>query len=74
MHYRIPIGTVMLAVVLGVTMGNARAFDETKYPNRKGQWLLVIPKTPFVVPYRVRDDVLEILRVYHHARRWPERM
>ena len=35
---------------------------------------LVIPKTPFVVPYRVRDDVLEVLRVYHHARRWPERL
>jgi toxin ParE1/3/4 len=35
---------------------------------------LVIPKTPFVVPYRVRDGVLEVLRVYHHARRWPERL
>jgi toxin ParE1/3/4 len=34
----------------------------------------VVPKTPFVVPYRVRDDVLEILRVYHHARRWPGRL
>jgi toxin ParE1/3/4 len=30
---------------------------------------LVIPKTPFVIPYRVRDDVLEVLRAYHHARR-----
>src|SRR6202049_4346655 len=30
---------------------------------------LVIPKTPFVVPYRVHNDVLQILRVYHHARR-----
>jgi toxin ParE1/3/4 len=35
---------------------------------------LVIPKTPFVVPYRVRGVALEILRVYHHARRWPERL
>ena len=35
---------------------------------------LVIPKTPFVVPYRVRDNALEVLRVYHHARRWPERL
>jgi toxin ParE1/3/4 len=33
---------------------------------------LVIPKTPFVVPYRVHHEVLQILRVYHHARRWPE--
>ena len=32
---------------------------------------LVISKTPFVVPYRVHNDVLQILRVYHNARRWP---
>lgn len=35
---------------------------------------LVIPKTRFVVPYRVRDHVVDVLRVYHHARRWPERL
>jgi toxin ParE1/3/4 len=34
---------------------------------------LVIPKTPFVVPYRLHRDTLQILRVYHHARRWPDR-
>lgn len=34
---------------------------------------LVIPKTPFIVPYRVVDGVLQILRIYHGARRWPER-
>jgi hypothetical protein len=35
---------------------------------------LVIPKVPFVVPYRVRDDGLKILRVFRYARRWPERL
>ena len=39
MHYRNLIAAVTLAAVLGVTMGEARAFDETKYPNWKGQWL-----------------------------------
>jgi toxin ParE1/3/4 len=33
---------------------------------------LVIPNTPYVVPYRVRGGALEILRVYHAARRWPD--
>jgi toxin ParE1/3/4 len=33
---------------------------------------LVIAKTPYIVPYRVRGDGLEILRVYHGARRWPD--
>jgi toxin ParE1/3/4 len=35
---------------------------------------LVIPKTPFVVPYRVHAASLEILRIYHHARRWPKQL
>ena len=35
---------------------------------------LIIPKTPFVIPYRVRDNALEVLRAYHHACRWPERL
>jgi len=33
---------------------------------------LVIPRTPFVIPYRIRGTVLQILRVYHEARRWPD--
>lgn len=33
---------------------------------------MVVPKTPVVVPYRVRGNRLEILRVYHHARVWPD--
>ncbi|WP_295392702.1 type II toxin-antitoxin system RelE/ParE family toxin [uncultured Thiodictyon sp.] len=33
---------------------------------------LVISDTPYVVPYRVVGSTLQILRVYHGARRWPE--
>jgi toxin ParE1/3/4 len=33
---------------------------------------LVIPRTPYVVPYRVKDDTVEILAVYHGARKWPK--
>ena len=33
---------------------------------------LVVPGTPFIVPYRVRDEAVEILTVLHSARRWPE--
>ena len=48
-------------------------------PNRgrPGRWPgtleLVIPGTPYIVPYRVRGDAIEILRVWHGARRWPAR-
>lgn len=34
---------------------------------------LVIPRTPFIVPYRQHGDVIQVLRVYHGARRWPDR-
>jgi toxin ParE1/3/4 len=33
---------------------------------------LVIPRTPFIIPYRLVGDTLQILRIYHGARRWPD--
>jgi toxin ParE1/3/4 len=33
---------------------------------------LVIPRTPFIVPYRLVGSTIQILRVFHGARRWPE--
>jgi toxin ParE1/3/4 len=33
---------------------------------------LVITRTPFIVPYRLRGQTIQILRVYHGARRWPD--
>jgi len=35
---------------------------------------LVVAGTPYVVPYRVRGEAVEILRVFHAARRWPEKL
>ena len=34
----------------------------------------IVPGTPCVVPYRVVGDEVQVLRVYHSARRWPERL
>ena len=34
---------------------------------------LVIGKTRYLVPYRVRGDTVEILRVFHTSRRPPQR-
>ena len=35
---------------------------------------LIITGTQYIVPYRVRDDAVEILPVFHGARRWPEKL
>ena len=35
---------------------------------------LVIGRLPYIVPYRVREKDIEILRVLHTSRRWPYEM
>ncbi|VAW93182.1 Death on curing protein, Doc toxin [hydrothermal vent metagenome] len=40
-----------------------------RVPNTKE---LVIDHTPYILPYRVRDNRIEILRVLHATRRWPQ--
>jgi len=35
---------------------------------------LVVVGTPYVIPYRVRGQYVEILRVFHSARKWPTRL
>ena len=32
----------------------------------------VISGTPYVVPYRILGNTIQVLRVYHGKRRWPE--
>lgn len=34
---------------------------------------LVVPKTRYIVPYRVRGQTVEVLRVFHTSRRLPAR-
>jgi toxin ParE1/3/4 len=49
----------------------------SQHPNmgRPGRVLgtreLVISGTSYIIPYRVRAERIEILRVYHGAQRWP---
>ncbi len=33
---------------------------------------LIVADTPYIVPYRVKDHSIEILRVFHVAMEWPE--
>lgn len=43
---------------------------------RAGRWAgtreLVVPNTPFLVPYRIRGETVEVLRVLHGRQSWPE--
>ncbi|MFC1778169.1 type II toxin-antitoxin system RelE/ParE family toxin [Pseudomonadota bacterium] len=35
---------------------------------------LIIDHTPYILPYRVRDNTIEILRVFHTSRKWPNKL
>lgn len=35
---------------------------------------LVIPDTPFIVPYRVRGERLELMAVFHGRQKWPKKL
>ncbi|MEW5816131.1 MAG: type II toxin-antitoxin system RelE/ParE family toxin [Spirochaetota bacterium] len=35
---------------------------------------LVVSGLPYIIPYRVKNNVVEILRVLHGAMQWPEKL
>ena len=49
----------------------------TKFPRRgrkgriDGTRELIFPGLPYIVVYRILDETLEILRIYHGAQNWP---
>ena len=52
---------------------NLKRYPPMGRPGRvMGTRELVIPGTPYVVPYRVRHDTVEVLRAFHGARRRPK--
>ena len=34
---------------------------------------LVVPETPYIIPYRIRNDRLDLIAVFHGRRNWPAR-
>jgi toxin ParE1/3/4 len=48
-------------------------FPETGVPGRRAKSReLIVSRTPYLVPYRVRGEFVEVLRVLHGLQRWPE--
>jgi toxin ParE1/3/4 len=35
---------------------------------------LVVPDTPYVIPYRVRGERLELIAVFHGSQKWPAKL
>ena len=48
-------------------------FPESGRPGRRpGTRELVVSQTPYLLPYRLRGELIEVLRVLHGRQRWPD--
>src|SRR5689334_14983202 len=65
------------AVVVARIRTAVEALEQFPYLGRPGRKPdvreLVVPRTPYIVQYRIEPDVIRILRVLHGAQRRPER-
>lgn len=62
--------------IVGVIVASARRLSEKPSLGRPGRLAgtreLVIPRTKYIVAYRVCDNEVEILTVLHSAQQWPD--
>jgi toxin ParE1/3/4 len=69
-----PVATRRVVTAINRAVEKLRRYPALGRPGRvTGTRELVVPGTPYILPYRVRNDAVEVLRVFHTARRWPER-
>ena len=52
-----------------------RSHPEVGRPGRiVGTRELVVPGTPYIIPYRVRRERLELIAVFHGRQKWPVKL
>ena len=63
------------ASVAGILLDGCGTLGQFPRSGRKGRIdgtrELVFPGLPYIVVYRIKDQDLEILRIYHGAQDWP---
>jgi addiction module RelE/StbE family toxin len=64
------VASAMMKAVLRLTR-----FPQSGRPGRlKGTRELIVPGLPYIIPYRIVDDVILILAVIHTSRKWPAKL
>jgi toxin ParE1/3/4 len=61
-------------LVLSAVASLVRFPESARAGRRPGTRELVVSGTPYLVPYRLRGEVIEVLRVLHGRQRWPDRL
>ena len=63
------------AEVAKVLHGGCSSLRNFPYRGREGRIEgtreLVFPGLPYIVVYRIRDQIVDVLRIYHGAQDWP---
>jgi addiction module RelE/StbE family toxin len=68
-----PQAAARIADLLLAAVDHLAAFPSSGRPGRvPGTREWSVPRTPYVIPYRIRRDRLEIIAVFHGRQRWPE--
>ncbi len=67
-----PEASARTAAAIVKAVENLKRFPAAGRPGRvPGTRELVVSGTPYIVPYRVRGNLVEVLRVFHASRKWP---
>jgi toxin ParE1/3/4 len=64
-------GRVALHSIRNIEMLLPRSPEMGRPGRVPGTRELLIPRTPFIVPYRLVGNTIQILRILHSSRRWP---
>jgi toxin ParE1/3/4 len=57
---------------IGSSVERLKSYPPSGHPGRvSGTRELVVTGTPYIAPYLVRGEAVEILRVFHGSRKWP---
>ena len=69
-----PAAAARVVLAIEEAVQNLARFPALGRPGRvPGTRELVVPATPYIIPYRVRNNAVEILRVFHASRKWPRK-
>ena len=56
-----------------IAVSQLELYPKVGQPGRvRGTSELVIHDLPYIVPYRIKKDEVQILNVYHTSRKWPD--
>jgi addiction module RelE/StbE family toxin len=67
-----PAAAEKTVAAIRIAVEHLKRFPASGRPGRiSGTRELVVSGTPYIVPYRVRGDVVQLIRVFHTSRKWP---